>query len=140
MYWKTKKTEWLYGCGIVVSVHVVHSCDHLADWELMLILAAQHDKRGSYCITASLGRDQNSKLQVRLLLSADCFRIIIKPKNHTWNPLYIRDNLYVLLLLASNLPVLWSEIGLSTITVFEIYWDLYHQHMVYVYLQIICIL
>ena len=54
---------WVQNCG-----SVVYARDHGADWQIV-----QH--------RASLGKDQNSKFEVWLLLKVYCFRTKVKSKN-----------------------------------------------------------
>ena len=53
---------------MIVSILEVYPHDHVADWELLLSIAASQHK----CIslhTANLGKDQNSKLEMWLLMN-----------------------------------------------------------------------
>ena len=68
----------------ILSVLVVHPCDHEAAWVLRLTATAQKHERVSIHI-ASLGKDQNSKFEVQFLLNVYHFHTIKKPKNLKWN-------------------------------------------------------
>ena len=70
---------------MVVKVSAVYLRNCMADWELCLTAAAQHQKRILYCILLAQEKNQNLKFEVWLLLNEYQFRNTVKLKNHKSN-------------------------------------------------------
>ena len=60
---------------MVVSVSAVHPHDHVADWELRFIAAAQHQERKSDCITPA-----RKKIQIQSTVSTECVLLLHRRK------------------------------------------------------------
>ena len=82
LYWKWK-TECLHEYRMVLCVSVVYPHDHAADWELQLVVAAQHHKSIVPHTTNPRGKNQqNSKLEVQFLMNVYSFLIIVVKKSN----------------------------------------------------------
>lgn len=74
---------------MVKSLLVVHPLDYMAAGGLQLATTAQHGERVRH--TASLGKNQNSKLELQFLLNVYHFRTMVKLKNFKANHHKLED-------------------------------------------------
>lgn len=77
---KVKKTKWLHGYKMVLSLSFVYPHDLMADWELWLTATAQHPEKIIYHVFLAQERLE-FKIEVQFLLNVYYFHITLK-SNH----------------------------------------------------------